>query len=481
MNIFTAATFILFIKVESIGGDGSQMRILTKPRTFQKPIGGNITFPCSVLNLDGSVITWSKDGQVISADTFKVLQDMRMQVSADANDQGVMLTVSGLKLSDSGQYVCALNTKHSVLSVVHTLNIEVPPTIHNLHPRNGTITVRSGSRVRLECKASGQPHPSIYWTRMHNQPFTWDQGSNVTVLGEVLTMSNITRSYSGDYVCNADNGVGHWPVTQIISLNVLYAPDVETDHKWIHCGEGETVTLICRVYSNPVARVLWYKDTMKLIQGDRIHTEQVGDTYKLTVSRVGIQDYGNYFCKASNLLDKEVSAKMVLTGAPSIPHVIGDMTSSQMYSYDVVWTVESQYPLLQHEIIYWILGTRDPRDPRDPPDHAVTRRVPGPMASRSGNESRYTVMGLHNNTFYNVMLRSQNKFGWSPFSSVFTFQTMDKLKLTLTLQEPNSNILDTQGPLKSEPVVSSCPRVYQQSNIIFTFCALLLLSSRILL
>ena len=58
------------------------------------------------------------------------------------------------------------------------------------------------------------------------------------------------------------------------------------------------------------------------------------------------------------------------------------MTSSQMYSYDVVWTVESQYPLLQHEIIYWILGTRDPRDPRDPPDHAVTRRVPGPMASR---------------------------------------------------------------------------------------------------
>ena len=42
---------IFLFLVESIGGDGSQMRILTKPRTFQKPIGGNITFPCSVLNL----------------------------------------------------------------------------------------------------------------------------------------------------------------------------------------------------------------------------------------------------------------------------------------------------------------------------------------------------------------------------------------------------------------------------------------------
>ena len=55
----------------------------------------------------------------------------------------------------------------------------------------------------------------------HNQPFVWSEGNNVTVKGEVLNMKNISRSYSGDYVCNADNGVGRWPVTQIISLDVL--------------------------------------------------------------------------------------------------------------------------------------------------------------------------------------------------------------------------------------------------------------------
>ena len=69
-------------------------------------------------------MTWSKDGQVISADTFKVLQDSRISVSAGVGGQGVMLSVSGLRLSDSGHYTCALNTKHSVLSLVHTLNIE---------------------------------------------------------------------------------------------------------------------------------------------------------------------------------------------------------------------------------------------------------------------------------------------------------------------------------------------------------------------
>ena len=34
-------------------------------------------------------------------------------------------------------------------------------------------------------------------------------------------MKDVTRSYSGDYVCNADNGVGRWPVRQMVSLDVL--------------------------------------------------------------------------------------------------------------------------------------------------------------------------------------------------------------------------------------------------------------------
>ena len=37
--------------------------------------------------------------------------------------------------------------------------------------------------------------------------------------------------------------------------DVTDAPEVETDHDWIHCGEGRSVTLVCRVYANPVARV----------------------------------------------------------------------------------------------------------------------------------------------------------------------------------------------------------------------------------
>ena len=50
VNIYCILIFAT-ISVSIIGGDGTQMRILTMPQTFQRPIGGNISFPCSVLNL----------------------------------------------------------------------------------------------------------------------------------------------------------------------------------------------------------------------------------------------------------------------------------------------------------------------------------------------------------------------------------------------------------------------------------------------
>jgi len=458
-HLQTLTMIVLIVQALPSGGEDSQIKILTKPQTFQRAINANITLPCSVLNLDGSVVTWSKDGQVISADNFKVLKDNRITVNHVPHD-GVSITITDLKVSDSGQYACALNLKQNVLKVVHTLQIEVPPQIHNLHPMNGSITVRSGSRVRLECRASGQPKPAVYWNRQHNQPFPWGSEGNLTVPGEILSMSNITRAYSGEYVCNADNGVGRYPVREAITLDVLYPPEVFIENSWIHSPEGESVTLVCRVYSNPVARVLWYKDTMKLIEGERIHTEHIGNTYKLSITRVTERDYGKYLCKASNLLEKEISQVVHLTGAPSVPTLTGSPSSTHLYSYDLVWEVQSEYQIKQHEAVFWPASEDATFD--IPPKESQSKRIPSlPKAE----DYTYNLKGLQNNTYYDVVIRAQNKFGWSPYSEVFTFQTLEKDKATMKLQNQQViPIFEGQGPLKSpEPVVSD-------SSALKSFC-----------
>jgi len=467
-HLQTLTVIIFILQVLPSGGEDSQIKILTKPQTFQRAINANITLPCSVLNLDGSVVTWSKDGQVISADNFKVLKDSRISVNHIPRD-GVSITITDLKVSDSGQYACALNLKQNVLKVVHTLQIEVPPQIHNLHPLNGSITVRSGSRVRLECRASGQPKPAVYWNRRHNQPFPWGSEGNLTVPGEILSMSNITRAYSGDYVCNADNGVGRYPVRESITLDVLYPPEVFIENSWIHSPEGESVTLVCRVYSNPVARVLWYKDTMKLIEGERIHTEHIGNTYKLSITGVTERDYGKYFCKASNLLEKEISQVVHLTGAPSVPILTGSPSSSHLYSYDLVWEVKSEYQIKQHDAVFWPASQDTALD--IPPKESQSKRIPSLPKSE---DYSYNLKGLHNNTYYDVVIRAQNKFGWSPYSEVFTFQTLEKDKATMKLQNQQViPIFEGQGPLKSEPVVSD-------SSTFTSFCLLILTSFGVL-
>ena len=59
----------------------------------------------------------------------------------------------------------------------------------------------------------------------------------------------------------------------IIFAYVSDPPEVTAERVWVHAGEGEEVTLVCKVYANPSPRVSWYKSTMKLIEGEWTHIQ----------------------------------------------------------------------------------------------------------------------------------------------------------------------------------------------------------------
>ena len=110
------------------------------------------------------------------------------------------------------------------------------PSIHLLQPSK-KIIVKTGSDVRLECRAHGHPKPVIRWGRQvipccrlaidnlaksqHNQPFTGKMGHKLSIRGEVLLLRNITRADTGEYICKAENGVGHGAVREALTLDVL--------------------------------------------------------------------------------------------------------------------------------------------------------------------------------------------------------------------------------------------------------------------
>ena len=68
----------------------------------------------------------------------------------------------------------------------------MPPTITKA-PQNKTIN--EGDPLQLTCKASGQPTPTITWTKDGQQ------------LGKTLNIQKSNRTDAGKYVCKADNKV----------------------------------------------------------------------------------------------------------------------------------------------------------------------------------------------------------------------------------------------------------------------------------
>lgn len=133
----------------------------------------------------------------------------------------------------------------------------VPPTVRAV-PQNGLVTARKGSTVTLECKASGNPVPSIYWYK--RDPLA---GSTHLSDSSTLVLDRVERQHAGVYQCAADNGVRE-PVSADVQLTVL-------------CKYHATY-LSCFVTSSPVhsmpTRATWatiVKQVHKKVSLNKLH------------------------------------------------------------------------------------------------------------------------------------------------------------------------------------------------------------------
>ena len=129
-----------------------------------------------------------------------------------------------LSVGELGSPVCQIIVREYYLS--DTPLVSVSPE---------KVTIAEGNKLLLTCNASGEPEPSISWTRIGS--------SNVLSVSPSLTIVNVSRPRTEDnmiqYQCTVSNGVGT-PATATVYVTVV------CKYSSIRC----TVTVFWRVLNS---------------------------------------------------------------------------------------------------------------------------------------------------------------------------------------------------------------------------------------
>ena len=94
----------------------------------------------------------------------------------------------------------------------HTLSFSFLSVPTRMTSYSDNQTVIEGSNLNLFCNVTGKPASNISWTRVSED--------EVLFVGNPWHIVDINRTYSGTYLCIANNGVSS-PVKSTIPINVL--------------------------------------------------------------------------------------------------------------------------------------------------------------------------------------------------------------------------------------------------------------------
>lgn len=126
-----------------------------------------------------------------------------------------------------------------------------------------------------------------------------------------MTIFQVKKEDRGIYICEASNGIGE-AVSKTVGLEVNFGPIMSAKRPKIGQKEGYEAELICKVTAYPPAAVSWEHNDKELNNNEQYEIEHVGQTNEETVSTLRLKSvakhhYGNYVCKAQNVVGNEAT------------------------------------------------------------------------------------------------------------------------------------------------------------------------------
>ncbi|XP_062817427.1 cell adhesion molecule DSCAML1 isoform X2 [Anolis carolinensis] len=269
--------------------------------------GQLVELPCIASGYPNPAIRWIKDGRPLPADSrwTKRLTG---------------LTISDLRVEDSGMYICEVTNTFGSAEVTGTLMV-IDPLHVTLTPKK--LKTGIGSTVILSCALSGSPEFAVRWYRNTELVTPDDFISLRGINNETLLITAAQKGHSGAYQCFA---IRKAQTAQDFATIVLEdgTPRIVSSFSEKVVNPGEQFSLMCAAKGAPPPTITWALDD-EAIQRDGSHrTNQYTMSDGTTVSHMNItspqiRDGGVYRCAARNSVGSaEYQARINVRGPPSI-------------------------------------------------------------------------------------------------------------------------------------------------------------------
>jgi len=400
---------------EEAGGDA----ILKPPEFVSSGLdlvvneGEVIRLPCIVSRLQGFVLMWKKNGNIISVGN-QILGNAESRYNLEPKENGNNLVISLAELSDEGEYVCQVSA-FKPTQIYHSVKIRVRPRIETVPDKS--LTVKEGEEVRLLCSIiEGHPEPRLTWRKKGDRMPT----GQLEIEGGDIVIESVSRHHGGTYQCVTKDDYGLDPVTEEVELFVEYGPVIEQEQTHIKTSTGEEIHITCIVNAYPPPKVTWTRDGRVMSENSKgVVINQADNRYNLILLVGNSNYYGQYGCEAVNELG--VASKSLHVSAYADEAEINPVpVSATPWLLQIEWTAKSETPITIFRVQFMAVDSLDWSEV----DVTSTQ-----LRSSPGTGVWHGTAELENlspNTQYMVQVSSLNREGYSKFSGIKFFSTPRK-------------------------------------------------------